>query len=70
MTDHHDLLLSDLVRFVADAAQQLRLLSCSAEAHSDSQSERETLRPPPRLEIPTAVVAAGETAMITPPYPH
>ena len=62
MTNHHDLMLSDLVRFVTDAARQLEQLSLAPDTHQ----ERKTLLPPPRLEIPTAVVVAGETSG-TPP---
>ena len=51
----HDVLLSDLVRFVKDAAHQLEQLSRAADTHQESN----TLLPHPRLEIPTAIVVVG-----------
>ena len=54
MASHHDSLLSDLVRFVTDASQQLDRLS---PAHATPGLRGQ---PPSRLEIPTAVVVAGQ----------
>ena len=55
MASHHDSLLSDLVRFVTDASQQLERLS-----PVPTTPERRG-QPPSRLEIPTAVVVAGQS---------
>lgn len=58
MTNQHDQLLNDLVKFVTDSSYQLHRLS---QTHTPTTPHSQTKLPPSRLEIPTAVLVAGET---------
>ena len=61
MANQHDQLLSDLVKFIADASHQLHGLAHTTGSNQCQTAER---RPPPsRLEIPTAVVVAGHGSL-------
>ena len=62
----HDQLLDDLLQFVEDSSRQLHKLSpahssSDSDDHGCSATEKEEKRClPPRLEIPTAVLIAGQ----------
>ena len=58
MSSHHNQLLNDVVKFICSASKSLSFISHTA-THSTEDSS--TVSSQPRLEIPTAVVVAGQT---------
>lgn len=60
----HDQVFGDLLQFVQGASRQLLSLGAQSTPHSSSESGRNKLLPP-RLEIPTAVLIAGQLQQYT-----
>ena len=64
MAQQHDQVFGDLLQFVQGASRQLRSLRAQSTSHPSPKPGRNKLLPP-RLEIPTAVLIAGQLQQCT-----